>query len=114
MESVKVVHVKLGRPPEGHRTIVFADGIIERNMLVEAEEDWNVHISIDRTGAPKRIFCLTTSPDGEEFKVTRMTNGELPKTLSFSGDGMPDALRGSVLDTDQNKIISSVMDQFKE
>lgn len=114
MKSVEVVHIKLGTPPKGYRTIVFADGLRERNMLVEAEDDWGIHVSIDRSKAPKAIFCLTTAPDGEEFRVTRMVQMEIPKTMSFSGEDIPEELRGFLLESDQNTIISSVQDRFKE
>jgi len=114
VESVEVAHVKLGNPPKGYRTIVFPDGLRERNMLVEAEDDWGIYISIDRSQAPKEIFCLTVSPKGDEFRVTRMTNMELPKAISFSGKDIPKGIRGSLAKLDPNKIISSVQDRFKE
>lgn len=115
MKSVTVAHVKLGKPPEGYRTVVFADGLRERNMLVEAGEGWGIHISIDRTQAPKRTFCLTTSPDGDEFRVTQMIPEIVPsETLSFSGEDIPDELRGLLLESDQNTIIASVKNRFKD
>jgi len=114
MEKVKVVHVKLGKPPKGYRTIVFADGLRERNMLVEAEDDWSIHVSIDRTRVPKRIFCMTKSPKGDAFRVIRMTQAELPKELSFSGKKIPKGIRGSLLEMDQDEILLSVRDMFKE
>ena len=114
MRHVDVVHVKLGNPPKGYRTIVFPDGLRERNMLVKAGDDWEIHVSIDNSKAPKRIFCLAVSPGGDEFKVTQMIQKKLPETLSFYGEGIPGDLSGSLLDTDQNEIISSVRDLFKE
>ena len=83
MINPQAVKMKLGRPAEGLRSIVWADGIKERHMLLRAPSDWNATIAIDDSGDVKETFCVVVSPDGDGLKVIRMAPEELPKFSRF-------------------------------
>ena len=114
MKSAEVCHVKLGRPPEGFRTIVWADGLKEKNMLVEAETDWDIHILIDKEPAKKETFCVAISPDGEELRVTRMIYNTLPKKLKLTGSDIEAVIGGPAIEMEPRDIVSSIRGKFEE
>lgn len=112
MINPQVVKMKLGRPPEGLRSIVWADGIKERHMLLRASSDWNAAIAIDDSGDVKETFCVVVSPDGDGLKVIRMVPEELPKTLEYDGSDVQTAVGGEILGMQVNDIVESVRGDF--
>lgn len=112
MINPQVVKMKLGRPAEGLRSIVWADGIKERHMLLRAPSDWNATIAIDDSGDVKETFCVVVSPDGDGLKVIRMAPEELPKTLEYVGDDVQTAVGREVLGMQVNDIVESVRGDF--
>lgn len=104
----------LGRPPKGTQTIVWADGLKEKNMIVEAEADWGIHILIDKEPEKKETFCVAISPGGEELRVTRMIHNTLPKKLKLSGSDIEAAIGGHAIEMEPHDIVSSIRGKFEE
>lgn len=112
MINPQVVKMKLGRPPEGLRSIVWPDGIKERHMLLRAPSDWNASIAIDDSGDVKEIFCVVVSPDGDGLKVIRMIPGTIHKILEYVGAEVQAAVGGEILGMQVNDIVESVRGDF--
>lgn len=112
MINPQVVKMKLGRPHEGFRSIVWSDGLKERHMLLRASSDWNASIAIDNSGDVKETFCVVVSPDGDGLKVIRMIPETMPKTLDYVDADVQAAVGGDILGMSINDIVDAVRADF--